>query len=69
MARHEYENEQNVESVHNYCIDNHTLIPGEVYARNFQVVVPKEILDDLEVINVSYVFASERYRFSYRVGK
>lgn len=50
-----------------YYIDNHTLMPDEVYGSNFQVIIPDDILDELEYIYVHYTFAGEKHTFSYRV--
>ncbi|MEC7839292.1 MAG: hypothetical protein VX777_04555 [Chlamydiota bacterium] len=65
----DHENAVNLEKARDYYIDNHTLVPGEIYGANFQVIVPKEIQQDLQFINISYVFAGEVYRFTYRVGR
>lgn len=54
-------------NANNYYIDNHTLMPGEVYGSNFQVIIPKERLNDLQYIHVYYQFAGEAHSFCYRV--
>lgn len=46
---------------------NHTLAPGENFARHFQIRIPKELRDDLETIHFTYDFGGEKHTFVYAV--
>lgn len=58
-----------VENAHHHYLDSYTIMPGETYAKNFQIKVPQHWVKDLQYVYITYQLDRDHYTFTYRVNQ